>query len=102
MTSIHNKIHSCKRGISTMADWRRLPRERRTAGLVSRLTDWARTPNLFENDEQVKGALTLAYQQYMDGMGRDLQHWVGITDQEFRQWRDTGQLPNRLRVRRRK
>jgi hypothetical protein len=34
----------------------------------------------------------------MDGMGRNVEHWIGITDAELNEWRSTGELPKCLRL----
>jgi len=97
--------HSCKKNVMTNADWKRIPKEDWLTRmcLVSRLSDWLsqqRHSCLFDNDEQVQGALKLAYQQYMDGCGKSVMHWIGITEDELAEWQSTGELPKKLRVKR--
>ncbi len=71
-------------------------------GNVTRLTDWHKDTCLFENEEQIKGALKLANHQFLDGLGTDPKDWIGLTDAELDEWsRGTRQLPARLRTRKR-
>jgi hypothetical protein len=66
---------------------------------VTRLAEWAKQSAVFENEEQVKGALTLANQQYLDGLGDSFKDWVGITDDERAAWmRADHELPQSLRI----
>ncbi len=63
------------------------------------MAEWAKQSAVFENEEQVKGALTLANQQYLDGLGDSFKDWVGITDDERAAWmRADHELPQSLRI----
>lgn len=37
----------------------------------------------FRNEDEARGAFKLAYQQGMDGMGKSVQEWMGMTTEEF-------------------
>ena len=37
----------------------------------------------FKNKDEARGAFKLAYQQGMDGMGKSVQEWMGMTAEEF-------------------
>ena len=37
----------------------------------------------FKNEDEARGAFKLAYQQGMDGMGKSVQKWMGMTAEEF-------------------
>lgn len=43
--------------------------------------------------EQAQGAFALAYQQGMDGMGRSVSQWMGITEEELGDWIRDKRLP---------
>lgn len=47
----------------------------------------------FSSTEAARGAFFLAYQQGMDGMGKTISEWMGITESEYNAWRGTGALP---------
>lgn len=51
----------------------------------------------FKNDDQARGALLLAHQQFLDGMGKSREEWLGISSVEFAAWYDRDELPIRLR-----
>lgn len=52
---------------------------------VSPASFWARC-GVMENPQMVLGALELAYQQYMDGMGESAEQWMGLTAAEYDRW----------------
>jgi hypothetical protein len=37
----------------------------------------------FKNEDEARGAFKLSYQQGMDGMGKSVQEWMGMTTEEF-------------------
>jgi hypothetical protein len=47
----------------------------------------------FENEEQARGAFKLAYQQAMDGMGKSIAQWMGLSETELNAWMRSGALP---------
>lgn len=49
----------------------------------------------FANDDQAKGAFELAWQQYMDGMGKSPEEWMGLTKEEVDAWHRDGTLPKK-------
>lgn len=61
---------------------------------VSTVAFWYRHGH-FATDAEARGAFELAYQQAMDGMGRGVAAWMGLTQREFDAWRRDGTLPRR-------
>jgi hypothetical protein len=51
----------------------------------------------FRNDDEARGAFRLAYQQGMDGMGKSVPHWMGLTDKEYDAWMRDDSLPRKSR-----
>jgi hypothetical protein len=49
----------------------------------------------FTNDDELRGALKLAYQQAQDGMGDSVPGWMGLTRYEFNEWFPYGTLPGK-------
>ncbi len=47
----------------------------------------------FKNDDEARGAFKLAHQQGLDGMGKSIADWMGMTDDEYNQWMMNDQLP---------
>lgn len=47
----------------------------------------------FKNEDEARGAFRLAYQQGMDGMGKSVQDWMGLTKEEFDAWMRSDALP---------
>jgi hypothetical protein len=47
----------------------------------------------FETEEEARGAFKLAYQQGLDGMGKSIAAWMGLTDQEYDAWMREDALP---------
>ncbi len=54
----------------------------------------------FKNEDEARGAFTLAYQQGLDGMGESISKWMGLSKAEFDSWMRDDSLPNRRAVRR--
>lgn len=50
--------------------------------------------DVFENEEQARGAFELAHQQGLDGMGPSVAEWMGLTSEEFGEWMARGALPS--------
>lgn len=61
---------------------------------VTSVTSWYRGGH-FISEEAAKGAFELAYQQGMDGMGKSLASWMGMTDTEYDQWMRNKTLPSK-------
>lgn len=59
---------------------------------VTSVTAWYRAGH-FKSSEAAKGAFELAYQQAMDGMGKSIQSWMGMTEAEFNEWMRNKALP---------
>lgn len=49
----------------------------------------------FDNADEAKGAFKLAYQQAMDGMGTSIAAWMGLTEEQLRDWMRDDTLPRR-------
>jgi hypothetical protein len=47
----------------------------------------------FHTRDEALGALRLADQQYLDGMGVSRDQWIGLSEVEFFSWIKTGSLP---------
>ncbi|MDO8989888.1 MAG: hypothetical protein Q7U91_09665 [Sideroxyarcus sp.] len=60
---------------------------------VSPVAYWYKNGH-FRNEDEAKGAFRLAYQQGMDGLGKSIQEWMGLTDKEFDAWMRNDSLPN--------
>lgn len=59
---------------------------------VSSVTWWYRQGH-FKSDEAAAGAFELAYQQAMDGMGKSVAEWMGMTEAEYNEWMRHKTLP---------
>lgn len=53
----------------------------------------------FNIAEQAVGAFMLAYQQGLDGMGRTIPEWTGLSDDEYDAWMRDVSLPPRKTAR---
>jgi hypothetical protein len=47
----------------------------------------------FKNDDELRGALILAYQQGLDGMGKSISKWMGLNNAEYNSWMRDDTLP---------
>lgn len=63
-------------------------------GQVSPVGYWYKHGH-YPNDEQARGAFDLAWQQYMDGMGKSAEEWMGLTTEEVDAWHRDGTLPGK-------
>jgi len=61
---------------------------------VSPVASWYRGGH-FRNDDEARGAFTLAYQQGLDGMGASIQEWMGLSEAEYAAWTRDNSLPTR-------
>lgn len=61
-------------------------------GQVTTVTDWYRQGK-FTNEDQALGAFELAYQQGMDGMGKTVREWMGMSDEELNVYLRDNRLP---------
>jgi len=61
---------------------------------VTSVSDWYKN-NHFDSDEAAKGAFDLAYQQALDGMGKSIREWMGLSEDEFSAWYGNGILPQK-------
>lgn len=59
---------------------------------VSPASYWYRSGH-FKNDDEARGAFKLAYQQGMDGMGKTVREWMGMSFEEFDSWMCNETLP---------
>jgi hypothetical protein len=59
---------------------------------VTSVTGWYRAGH-FQTDEAAAGAFELAYQQGMDGMGKSIAAWMGMTESEYNDWMRNKTLP---------
>ena len=49
----------------------------------------------FANDDEARGAFKLAYQQGLDGMGKSIAEWMGMSAAEYEAWMRDESLPPR-------
>ncbi len=49
----------------------------------------------FKNEDEARGAFRLAYQQGLDGMGKSIAEWMGLTSEEFDLWMKRESVPKR-------
>ena len=49
----------------------------------------------FKNEDEARGAFRLAYQQGMDGMGKSIAQWMGLTNKEYDLWMRNDAIPSR-------
>jgi len=49
----------------------------------------------FASDEEARGAFKLAYQQGLDGLGRSIAQWMGLTEDQFNAWMRSEKIPSR-------
>lgn len=61
---------------------------------VSPVVYWYRGGH-FKNDDEARGAFRLAHQQGLDGMGKSIQEWMGLTEEEFNRWMRDDALPSK-------
>jgi hypothetical protein len=47
----------------------------------------------FKNEHEARGAFKLAYQQGLDGMGKSVAAWMGLTSAEYDAWMRSDALP---------
>lgn len=66
-------------------------------GNVTSVGQWYKLGH-FESDEEAQGAFKLAYQQALDGMGKSIRQWMGLTEEEFNNWYRNDALPARSRL----
>lgn len=59
---------------------------------VSHAKYWFRYGH-FKNEDEARGAFRLAYQQGLDGMGKSIAKWMGLTEREFASWMRDDSLP---------
>ncbi len=59
---------------------------------VTSVTGWYRAGH-FKTVEAAAGAFELAYQQGMDGMGKSIHAWMGMTEPEYNEWMRRKTLP---------
>lgn len=62
------------------------------SGEVSPVIFWYRVGH-FRSEEEARGAFRLAHQQGLDGMGKSVRQWMGMTDEEFDAWMRHDALP---------
>lgn len=61
---------------------------------VSPVMYWYRAGH-FKNDDEAQGAFKLAHQQGLDGMGKSIREWMGMTEEEYSTWYGKDILPVR-------
>lgn len=54
---------------------------------------WSYRQGHFKSEEAAAGAFELAYQQGMDGMGKNVAAWMGMTETEYNEWMRHKTLP---------
>ena len=54
-------------------------------GQVSTVSYWYKHGH-FSTEDEAKGAFKLAYQQGLDGMGVNIQEWMGLSASEYDDW----------------
>lgn len=59
---------------------------------VSSVAYWYKQGH-FSNEDEAMGAFRLAYQQGLDGMGKSIQEWMGLSKEEFGAWMRNNALP---------
>ena len=47
----------------------------------------------FKNEDEAQGAFKLAHQQGLDGMGKSIHEWMGLTVEEYGEWYSKNTLP---------
>jgi hypothetical protein len=47
----------------------------------------------FKNEDEAMGAFKLAYQQGLDGMGKSISAWMGLSADQYDAWMRDGSLP---------
>ena len=47
----------------------------------------------FKNEDEARGAFRLAHQQGLDGMGRSISEWMGLTPEQYDAWMRDDALP---------
>jgi hypothetical protein len=65
-------------------------------GGVMTVASWYKHKH-FKNDDEVRGAFRLAYQQGLDGMGKSIPKWMGLTEVEYAAWMKDDSLPTKKR-----
>lgn len=63
---------------------------------ISTVTGWYRA-GAFRTEAEARGALALAHQQALDGMGRSVAEWMGLTSDELDAYVRDDVLPERKR-----
>lgn len=63
-----------------------------TFSQVSPVSYWYKHGH-FKNEDEARGAFRLAYQQGLDGMGKSIQTWMGLTEEEYSKWMKDNSLP---------
>lgn len=61
-------------------------------GQVSPVSYWYKYGH-FKNEDEARGAFFLAYRQGLDGMGKSIQEWMGLSKAEFDAWMRDNALP---------
>ncbi len=61
-------------------------------GQISPVSYWYKHRH-FKNEDEARGAFRLAYQQGLDGMGKIIQEWMGLSEVEFDAWMRDNALP---------
>lgn len=52
----------------------------------------------FDSEAEARGAFKLAYQQAMDGMGKSIHEWMGLTEAQYDAWMRDGALPDPKKI----
>ena len=59
---------------------------------VSSVVYWYEN-HYFKNDDEARGAFRLAYQQGLDGLGKSIAAWMGLTSEQYDAWMRDNALP---------
>ena len=79
--------------MTTQADHRRSIAVGPTLNQVSPAMYWFKHGH-FENEDEARGAFKLAHQQGLDGMGKSIADWMGMTTEQYDAWMRHGALPS--------
>lgn len=68
-------------------------------GGVMTVASWYKQGH-FKNEDEARGAFRLAYQQGLDGMGKSIREWMGLTEEEYLSWMKDDSIPTKKKGKR--
>jgi transcriptional regulator with XRE-family HTH domain len=80
----------------TQKDHRQLVDVGSNMNQVSSVMYWYKDGH-FKTEDEARGAFMLAYQQGLDGMGKSIRQWMGLTTEQYDAWLRDDSLPPRQR-----